>query len=347
MKSSPDSNTQGHQDDTPRSRQSLGTLLKEGRKAKGKSLEEISQATGIGLSKLQALENGERRGLPADIFVRGFIRMISAQINIDSQTALELFEREWGGRETSDDTSLLQGEAFAKSSVILRRWPAFLSILILGTMIYLAAKFLFPALFIVPTQPLGEILSNELPEIKIVSNEQEQKPPEIVEENSATPVTNAPDDTQEYKKKIDRNELKESMPTVIIEQVQAPAESEPAEPLTDRTSEVIEANLTDPLDSTVQQDTADVTTKSIPDMSDEVTHYTLNLKFNERTWVKISLDGQEAQEEIFKRNSEKTWDADKSIDLYLGNAGGVKVTLNGEPMPLKQESGQTVRLQIP
>lgn len=345
MKNSPDSNTQSYQDETPRTRQSLGALLKEGRKSKGKSLEDISKATGIGISKLQALENGERRGLPADVFVRGFIRMISAQIGVDSQDALELFEREWGGRESSDNTSLLQGESFAKSSVILRRWPAFFSILVLGTIFYLAAKFFFPALFVVPSQPFGEILSNELPEIKIVTQPRQDLPSDATSGTNAGQVTDNP-----VSKSDSRENDEESMPSVIIEQSQnslPPSKTEAIIEPTNQAAEIKEVTETDSIETTISLQVDEDTTVLIPDIPDDVTHYTLHVKFNERTWVKIALDGQESQEEIFKRNSEKTWDADNSIDLYLGNAGGVNITLNGKPMPLKQESGQTVRLQIP
>jgi cytoskeleton protein RodZ len=329
--------TNSPQDDTVEARQTLGSLLTTTRKAKGKTLEDISKSTGISISKLQALEDGDRRRLPADVFVRGFIRLYSAEIGLDSQVALNMFEQEWGGEQlnASEERRPLQAEAFAKSSIVLRRWPSFVTIIILCTIAYYAADFFFPALFVAPTKQIGEILSNKLPEIEIINQTENQQEP-----LPFTETANSADQTEESK-----------ADDLIPGQASTPDESEEAE------HEIQEQMASPKTIINKQSGTATGTsTSAAPHESakpatsketKEATHYKLHIQFTERTWVKISLDGQYPQEEIFKRGSVHTWDADKSIDLYLGNAGGVKITLNGEPMPLKQESGQTVRLQIP
>lgn len=326
MEKSQDSHSDLNHDENLRPRQTLGKLLKDARKSRGKSLEEISQASGIGLAMLEALENGERRGLPADVFVRGFIRIFAAQVGVDSQSALELYEQEWGGgsSDSPQTTRLLKGEAYATQSFVLRRWPALVSILVLCALAYLGAQFFFPALFVTHTQLGGEILGNDLPEIEIVSQtttpfqEAESNVDQQSDDVSGTHATNIPTPTTESPVAIEPTEKTES-PSADQDIVLIPSSEEGQE----------------------------TTESPIVDISEKVDHYTLHIEFTERTWVKIALDGQPPQEEIFRKGAKKTWEANTEIDLYLGNAGGVKITLNGEPMPIKEESGQTIRLKIP
>ena len=321
MDKTPKMHTDTHLDEPVEAGQTLGSFIKAARKSKGIRLEDISKATGIALSKLQALEDGDRNKLPADVFVRGFIRIYLAQIGVDSQVALNMFEQEWGEeRSNANELSLVhQGEVFAKSSVILRRWPSFVTIIVLGTIVYLASKFFFPALFVLPTQPIGEILSNELPEIEIITEPQSQP--------QSLP---SPEETN-----LEMLEQDLSPKSLFEEQTRKPSSTEPV------------PETTKPAETDISAEPLENTDVSFANSVEEITHYTLHIQFTERTWIKISLDDQDPQEEIFKRGSEQTWNADKSIDLYLGNAGGVEISLNGKPMPLKQESGQTVRLQIP
>ena len=75
--------------------------------------------------------------------------------------------------------------------------------------------------------------------------------------------------------------------------------------------------------------------------------YILDLNFTEQTWLKITIDDGTAAEYTFSAGESKTWQAEKTIDLHLGNAGGAKISLNGKPMHLREESGQTVRIKIP
>jgi cytoskeleton protein RodZ len=53
---------------------SLGSYLRALRERKNVSLEEIAQATRVGVRQLQALESDDASSLPAPVFVRGFIR---------------------------------------------------------------------------------------------------------------------------------------------------------------------------------------------------------------------------------------------------------------------------------
>jgi len=72
----------------------LGEKLKKLRGDFRMSLSEISRATRIQVKYLEYLENGEYHKLPADVYVRGFLRSYAHYLNIDEQAFINLYERE-------------------------------------------------------------------------------------------------------------------------------------------------------------------------------------------------------------------------------------------------------------
>jgi len=72
----------------------LGEKLKKLRGDFRMSLSEISKATRIQVKYLEYLENGEYHKLPADVYVRGFLRSYAHYLNIDEQAFINLYERE-------------------------------------------------------------------------------------------------------------------------------------------------------------------------------------------------------------------------------------------------------------
>jgi len=72
----------------------LGEKLKKLRGDFRMSLTEISKATRIQVKYLEYLENGEYDKLPADVYVRGFLKSYASYLNIDEQAFIKLYERE-------------------------------------------------------------------------------------------------------------------------------------------------------------------------------------------------------------------------------------------------------------
>jgi len=72
----------------------LGEKLKKLRGDFRMSLSEISKSTKIQVKYLEYLENGEYDKLPADVYVRGFLKSYAQYFNIDESTFIKLYERE-------------------------------------------------------------------------------------------------------------------------------------------------------------------------------------------------------------------------------------------------------------
>jgi hypothetical protein len=75
--------------------------------------------------------------------------------------------------------------------------------------------------------------------------------------------------------------------------------------------------------------------------------YALEIVCHEDTWLKIIADDARATEHQMKPGDKITLNAETMFNLLIGNAGGISVQLNGQPVPVPGGSGQVVNLQLP
>jgi cytoskeletal protein RodZ len=74
----------------------------------------------------------------------------------------------------------------------------------------------------------------------------------------------------------------------------------------------------------------------------------LVVKAIEETWIRIQPDDGHAVEELLPPGSTREWTAQKHFLLTIGNAGGIQIELNGQPMPPLGARGAVIRqLQLP
>ena len=98
----------------------LGEKLQKFRTDHRMSLVEVSRATKIQTKYLEALENGEYGKLPAEVYVRGFLRGYARHLGCDEEAILRLYERERNIQE-----SLGKGAAVLAAPAGIE-WPAFI-----------------------------------------------------------------------------------------------------------------------------------------------------------------------------------------------------------------------------
>ena len=72
-------------------RLSLALWLRAGRAQRGLTLEDVSRVTKIQTRILERLESGKPDGLPADVFVRGFVRSYAKCVGLDEDEALRRY----------------------------------------------------------------------------------------------------------------------------------------------------------------------------------------------------------------------------------------------------------------
>lgn len=69
----------------------------------------------------------------------------------------------------------------------------------------------------------------------------------------------------------------------------------------------------------------------------------LELEALEITWVVVRSDDREPHEALLQPGERALWRAHDRFLLTLGNAGGVKVTLNGQPRGPFGKPGTVIR----
>ena len=70
---------------------------------------------------------------------------------------------------------------------------------------------------------------------------------------------------------------------------------------------------------------------------------TVTLQATGLVWTRIGVDGQTAYEGTLTAGSRRTFTGRRVIDLHLGNAGGVQLTVNGTPRGAPGRPGQVWR----
>ncbi len=81
---------------------SFGENLRREREMRGISLEEISQATRIGVRMFEALEKERFERLPGGVFNRSFVRQYSRYLGLDEERVVAEFELACGGTDSLD-----------------------------------------------------------------------------------------------------------------------------------------------------------------------------------------------------------------------------------------------------
>ncbi len=72
----------------------------------------------------------------------------------------------------------------------------------------------------------------------------------------------------------------------------------------------------------------------------------LMITCHERTWVSVVIDGTEKKEFMLNAEDIIVVNARENFDLLIGNAGGVKLNLNGKEIELSGRSGEVKRVKV-
>jgi cytoskeleton protein RodZ len=65
------------------------------------------------------------------------------------------------------------------------------------------------------------------------------------------------------------------------------------------------------------------------------------------TWLKVVIDGKDTTEYSLKAGDQIELEASSGFNLLIGNAAGLKIVLNGQPISIPGESGQVVKVHLP
>lgn len=70
------------------------------------------------------------------------------------------------------------------------------------------------------------------------------------------------------------------------------------------------------------------------------TSLSATVNIEDRSWLRVKVDGQTVYQGILKPGTTRTWTAKQTLNLRTGNAGGVKLSVNDKPAELMGPLGQ-------
>jgi cytoskeleton protein RodZ len=75
--------------------------------------------------------------------------------------------------------------------------------------------------------------------------------------------------------------------------------------------------------------------------------FNLSITATAVTWMKVIIDGEKPLEYSLKPGDKIVLDANSHYNLLIGNAGGIQMNLNGQPVQIPGRMGQVVNVTLP
>jgi len=287
--------------------------LKAIREALGLSLEDVFNQTRVRVAYLQAIENKEFHLLPVPVYTKNFIKIYARALGIDSEPIIKDYENYLNSLK---EAQTLPPENVSGKKLLSARIP--------GHKTRWVIAFVLIAIIVVSW----------------ISYKQYESSSDII--NSTNRITNAIGQNQEQNVKSSFNA------TVPVAQQtkadHAPALNEinkqlPVEKQT--TSGNSENSNVKPF---IKQISPPV--ENIQTASDRGEANLLVIRAIEETWMRIKAD-QNPPFQILLKSGEKFERKAVNFDIYIGNAGGIKIQFKGKDIEDLGKTGDVVHLRLP
>ncbi|MBM4132132.1 MAG: helix-turn-helix domain-containing protein [Nitrospira sp.] len=300
--------------------ESIGDFFRQVRETKGLTLDDVASKTRIHPEFLMALEEGNYARLPDQVFAKGFVRSYARSLGLDEEEAMRRFADSAGSfyskqselellrvRQVADER---QRQANRKVIFAAAAVAVLALILLLGreqstmTRHRPAVEAEPPA---APAGPAG-------PATGALRGQSERKP------SDSAPVRRGPERTEAGPPAATEPKPQEAAPVLG-----APTVSQ-------------EASLSLPTVPT--SPLAGLPGQTEPARSGALV---LDLEALELSWVVVQIDGASPHEALMRPGDRVQWKASDRFTLTLGNAGGVRGSLNGKPLDPFGPRGRVAR----
>ena len=353
----------------------FGEFLLSSRQAKGLSLEQVSEQTKIPVSKLKELENEDLDKLPAAVFVKGFVKAYAAAVGVNAAEAVQLFEKCINARLQSGE--IVPTEPPKKASSV---WPKLmLSIVILGLFAFVLVKYganlKFGSNDSTLTLSTNVQHTDTGPSATLDSSREtmnntpafDEKNAELeLETSPAVPPTSASTSTYEHGKTALAGTKSQEQ---IDDSSDDSVEMRPAESVETENENAFEVKTAPDIGTEKETPIADIFSRPDPqrelndnpltkhspsgDVYSEVTTIdpsdlnTLSVIAIEKTWLKYTIDDFQTKEITLMPGAELILKAKETFELFVGNAGGIKLRYNDQDMGVPGKPGQVLTIHLP
>ncbi len=299
----------------------VGTELRTAREKKSITLGQVAEATRISHTNLERLEEGRYKDLPGGVYNRAFIRAYCEYLGLESKEMLAHYEEEM--TPPSDKTARAKEkgktlqEPFIKPHP-LAAWGFMLLVSVVG--LYFSRHWIasvFSPYFAHP------------PATKITAPPVPAAAPEVRQQPSPAPP---PPETPGAA----------SQPATVSGAASMPAAATTAgnQPGSGTSSSIPQSGVAKDLPAApVKSATAQASDRKPGKIRIEVTVL-------DRCWLSVNSDGNRALVRILEPGDSQILDAEERLFLVVGNAGGIRLKINGKPAKSLGKPGEVARILI-
>jgi cytoskeletal protein RodZ len=297
---------------------SLGEYLRAERQARGISLEQIFADTRISMEMLRAIENGNVEQLPAPILIKGFLKAYAEKIGLDPEEVIVEYQNlieEVGDHQEGIEKfhQRLQPQSSNKKLLVL----------------VIALTLLTGLIFFWYRSSSVRKQSTSSSSGKFVS-------PTAVDQRAVKSVSDS-GINQTKSAQSSRRTQGELMTGSESDSSELGGQAGPAASTGAEVSKIGEGSGY-PSGESLQEEGIFPPGQS---------PYLLRAEAAETTWIRISTDETGEHEYLLQPGEQLTWRASSNYKLLIGNAGGIQLYLNDEPLKRLGETGQVVYLKLP
>ncbi|MFO7876125.1 MAG: DUF4115 domain-containing protein [Desulfovermiculus sp.] len=340
----------------------LGAYLKEEREKQGFSLEDIQQKTKISISSLEAIEEGRVNELPHPVYTKGFIKNYAQCLGLNADEVAASFAQKAGiDEEFEDEADYVHNEL----TPVRRKskWPL-ISILVSLVLLAVLGWLVYDLFFASPEISTSSQSNQRSESVDALDNQDQGRDGQNLEVDESNPEGNTGRQDSEQANENEEQEMSSEMGSedswtsgpvagnetlagtqasqILAEAEQNDAEQERTREEPENETETAEGNQEEQTESQANAEQSD--TQPVP--PPENGKHVLQLEATEACWMSADIDAK--KRDLYLRPGETaTFRFEDSLEIKLGNAGGVNLTFDGQAYPLDADSGDVVSLSFP
>jgi cytoskeletal protein RodZ len=289
--------------------ESIGDFFRQVRETKGLTLDDVASKTRIHPDFLIALEAGNFTKLPDQVFAKGFVRSYARSLGLDEEDAMRRFEGSAGAfyekQAEREQLRVKQVEDERRKKANRKVVLAGLAVGLLGLVLLMSREHGgAPAV-----RPVAESDASPLPRSAPYQKDDPAKHEEPLKKESAV------------------KEIPSTVPAVAV--ASAPIQAVSVSPVPPLSRDEAVASIPSRSDAVLGTPPADA--------------LVLGIEALELTWVVVQVDNGSPEEALLRPGERVQWKASDRFTLTLGNAGGVRVEMNGKEQGPFGSSGKVIR----
>lgn len=285
--------------------------LKTARQNSGRTLKEMFERTRVSVANLEAIENGQFHLLPVPIYTRNFIKIYAQALGVDSSPLLNRYEEYLQALKNKEREQAAVKPPPAPLAEMLSRYKIFLWVILI--IILIAAVSIFASLY---NKPLSE---SQKGIGQTGEAEGRAAPAQVATGADALPVgIGLPKPEKVTGVQPPGGQKVMASPSVL-----SPADSQT--PASQKAPEK---------DKDAQ----------VPAGAEETS--LLIIRATEQTWIRMQVDDKEPYEVLLEAGETLSQKASR-FNMDVGNAGGIRIQLDGKTIENIGRSGQVIHLRLP